>query len=328
MNLKNVFLIFVVLMSIILASTSFIIESQGVELKSIVYTITYNPLENQGILVVEVNLYSSDLSTIEIPVRIFGGLETLEIVDYNYTGSIEYISIHYDDITGILQLDVKGEGSVEIVFNAVELLDDVLGAYALTIDTTELKGVINNPKIVFKIPGEVDVIYNSTEKGFRKYESGGYTVFEFSGVDAWTIIFQLELQETTTPNPTSTKTPAPDYALPIIIVVIIAIVAAIFIVLKWREKTLIVEKIDYTTDEASKQILKALKDSENKGLTQSDISRITGLPKSVVSRRVRRLEEEGLLEVKRIGNRNYVYLTSKGLELAKKILEKSRGERK
>jgi len=74
--------------------------------------------------------------------------------------------------------------------------------------------------------------------------------------------------------------------------------------------------------------LKALKDSENKGLTQSDISRITGLPKSVVSRRVRRLEEEGLLEVKRIGNRNYVYLTSKGLELAKKILEKSRGERK
>jgi uncharacterized membrane protein len=47
---------------------------------------------------------------------------------------------------------------------------------------------------------------------------------------------------------------------------------------------------------------------------------VTGLPKSSVSRRIRRLEEEGFVEVKRVGKYNYVFLTNKGLELAKKIL--------
>jgi uncharacterized membrane protein len=85
---------------------------------------------------------------------------------------------------------------------------------------------------------------------------------------------------------------------------------------------LVVERIDYTRDDATRLIIRALKDAGEKGLLQSEIARITGLPKSSISRRVRRLEEEGFVEVKRVGKYSYVYLTSKGLDLAKKILGK------
>jgi uncharacterized membrane protein len=108
----------------------------------------------------------------------------------------------------------------------------------------------------------------------------------------------------------------------VIIVVLGVFIAGgvVFYFLRRRRFVFTVEKVDYLSDSNYRAIIKVLGDSGNRGLLQADIVAKTGLPKSTVSRRVRRLEEEGLVIIKRSGKYNYVYLTDRGLEVYKKIV--------
>jgi len=68
-------------------------------------------------------------------------------------------------------------------------------------------------------------------------------------------------------------------------------------------------------DETSKIIIRLLGEAGEKGVKQSDLVRLTGRPKSSISRRVKRLAEEGYVEIIRAGKHNIVKLSDKGVQV-------------
>lgn len=64
---------------------------------------------------------------------------------------------------------------------------------------------------------------------------------------------------------------------------------------------------EYSLDETDEEILRALEEAGGE-VAQSDLQRATGLPKTTLWRRLRRLEEAGFVEVKREGKVNRVRL--------------------
>lgn len=112
---------------------------------------------------------------------------------------------------------------------------------------------------------------------------------------------------TAPPTKPAKKAPKISTTLIVTIILIVAIVGLIIAVyrLKGRPKPVYygyggLDTLDIT-------ILDTLR-SYGGIMAQSDISRILSIPKATLSRRIRKLEKLGLIEVRRVGNRNFIYL--------------------
>ena len=105
----------------------------------------------------------------------------------------------------------------------------------------------------------------------------------------------------------------------LIIGIIIGAIVAVVLYYSFRRKTIIIESVDHLRDKTSLLIIEALGKAGKNGLVQTDISKSTNLPKSSVSRRIKRLEKEGYIAVRKSGKYNYITLTDKGWELYEKI---------
>lgn len=77
-------------------------------------------------------------------------------------------------------------------------------------------------------------------------------------------------------------------------------------------------------DDTSKKIIEIIGDSGERGVKQSDLVSLTNRPKSSISRRVKRLSEEGYIEIVRKGKYNLLKLTNKGSEAYRSIRKKER----
>jgi DNA-binding transcriptional ArsR family regulator len=305
---------------VMLSST---LVSSGV-INSLIFHLAVDPLENKGILYINVSLNYPEMAMVEIPIRVFGEGAVFEYLDYDATGNLRVFGCNYISDESTIECLVQGSGELSIRFMASNVLDEALGAFVAYIDTLEYKNLTDVVKVVLTLVGNVSVVYLEPKTETRHYvDNRGNTVLEFSGFRSWIVVFQLELGEIATPTPTTQPTP-PRGAQTWTIIAIGGSIAAIavlayFIIKRRRRPGVVVEISDYIRDDAARKIIKALKAAEGKGLTQTEIARLTGLPKSSVSRRIRRLEQDGYITVKRVGKHNYIYLTSKGEELARKI---------
>jgi DNA-binding MarR family transcriptional regulator len=297
----------------------------GSLINSLIFHLAIDPLENKGILYINVSLNYPEMAMIEIPIRVFGDDSVFEYLDYDTTDSLRVFGCNYISNESTIECLVQGSGELSIRFMASNVLDEALGAFIAYIDTSEYKNLTGVVKVVLTLIGNVSVVYLEPKTEIRQYvDNRGNTVLEFSGFRSWIAIFQLEIGEIATSTPPIQPTPLGGAQTWTIIIAIggpIAAIAALtyFIVKRKRGPGVVVETIDYIRDDATRKIIKALKATGGKGLIQTEIARLTGLPKSSVSRRIRRLEQDGYITVKRVGKHNYVYLTSKGEELAKKI---------
>lgn len=68
-------------------------------------------------------------------------------------------------------------------------------------------------------------------------------------------------------------------------------------------------------DDTTRQIIIITGDAGDKGVKQSELVKLTKRPKSSISRRIKRLVEEGYVMVIRSGKHNIIKLTSKGLDV-------------
>jgi DNA-binding transcriptional ArsR family regulator len=293
--------------------------SSGV-INSLIFHLAVDPLENKGILYINVSLNYPEMAMVEIPIRVFGEDAVFEYLDYDATDNLRVFGCNYISNESMIECLVQGSGELSIRFMASNVLDEALGAFIAYIDTLEYKNLTDVVKVVLTLVGNVSVVYLEPKTETRHYvDNRGNTVLEFSGFRSWIVVFQLELGEITTPTPTP-----PRGAQAWIITAIGGSIAAIavlayFTIKRRRGPGVVVEISDYIRDDAARKIIKALKAAEGRGLTQTEIARLTGLPKSSVSRRIKRLEQDGYITVKRVGKHNYIYLTSKGEELARKI---------
>ncbi len=115
------------------------------------------------------------------------------------------------------------------------------------------------------------------------------------------------------------------WIIPVIAILAVAIVAIAYMYYRRRtmEPAIItVPPGKLLEDETVKAIILATGDAGPEGIKQSQLVRITGRPKSTISRRLRRLAEEGYLQVIRSGKYNIVKLTPKGYETYKELKKK------
>lgn len=304
-----------------------VVNAQSQSYVDIDYIIHYDPLVNEGVLEVSISL--TPPSGLEppyeatIPIHIFG--EDAELFFLSYTViNLQTALAEYNETTGNFVIVFDRPGIVKIYFTIKDMLFSVDSiAHSLYLDTAVLEGIARNLKVELIMPGEYKIV-NTTLRGETtvslKIEDNTTHVL-ISGFGEITVDFYAEITELTeTQRPSALGVHS--IILIIVLVVIAITVSLIFIYYKRRKAGLEIETVDYTRDEVTKAILKLLKESGNKGLTQAELTKHTGLPKSSISRRIRRLEGEGFVEVKRVGKYNYLYLTNKGLELAKMILGK------
>ncbi len=76
---------------------------------------------------------------------------------------------------------------------------------------------------------------------------------------------------------------------------------------------------DILSDDTVKHIILLVGDAGEKGIKQSRLVTLTGRPKSTISRRVKRLMEEGIVEIIRAGKYNIIKLTDKGREIYEQL---------
>ncbi|MEM4718077.1 MAG: winged helix-turn-helix transcriptional regulator [Desulfurococcaceae archaeon] len=318
-------------MLIIFLISTPIISSQLQSSISVHYIIYYDPLSNEGILEAIASLSPppglEPPYEVSIPIHIFD--EDAELFFLNYTVvNLQNVITEYNETIGNFVVIFDKPGTIKVYFTIKDIFYSVDSiVHSFYVNTAVLEGVATTVKVELLMPGEFRIT-NTTLRGETaislKIEDNTTRVV-ITGFGEVIVDLYSEITELT-------ETPAFSvlgfYPIIAIIALMIIIIAVLLIFMYQRRKTgLELETVDYTRDDVTKALLKLLKESGNRGLSQAEITKHTGLPKSSISRRIRRLEEEGLIEVKRVGKYNYLYLTNKGLEFAKRILGKKEDER-
>lgn len=324
-----------VLMLLLLTSESPCVQSSASgTLHSLTYTLYYELPGNAGLMSVKLNINTgSEVLVLNIPIAIFEN-GVLECLNYTVTPGLLVLGFDFNRELSLLQLLVSGEGVIEVLFNVQGIFSELVSEYSVVIDTTELKGLAQSATIEMYITGIYEVYITKFHgvASTRWYTDGNLTKLEITGFTWLEITLCPELTITTPPETTETEDRSSEFSYnPILllmlgtIALILATLATLYLYryLKRRGPDLTIEYIDYFKDSSAKQILLTLGESGEQGLTQSEISRKTGLPKSTISRKLRRLLEDGIVEVKPSGKYNYVVLTPKGYSIYRRLKEEA-----
>lgn len=293
------------------------VSAAQVVTNAVSYYVVYDPIEGSGIIEVNASIALERPDWVVIPVAIFGDQAKINLLNYSWKGLLVG-GVNFDKESGNVYAYIVGDGLLTMYFSADDLFDEAgLGAYVALIDTTDLAGLARSVNVEILLPGEFNIESVLTKKNatFSVSKENNCTIINISGFTQLFIIASIKMVEapSTTPQPLQTS-------LIVLIVVLVggAISLVVLYYIKKRSRVLI-ERVDYLYDDISRAILKVLGEAGGLGLTQAEIVKATGLPKSSISRRVKRLEEDGIVVIKRVGKYNYISLTSRGLDLYKKI---------
>ena len=309
-------------------STIFISIVNAESVKNIEYRIVADPLENKGIMEVNIFIDVDSLEYVTIPLLIFNEETFMEFLDYTYTDSLLITGLTYNEETRELSFYVLGSGVVKAYFSISNLYEEIgLGVYLLIVDTDLLRGVVNNCNVTIIMPGNYSIEYFPIGNPIIWLQGeDDFTKIHVQGFGGIVVIMGMAIQVNTTiptiPQATPIK-PSEEARLintvALIIGIIIGAIVAVVLYYSFRRKTIIIESVDHLRDKTSLLIIEALGKAGKNGLVQTDISKSTNLPKSSVSRRIKRLEKEGYIAVRKSGKYNYITLTDKGWELYEKI---------
>ncbi len=243
----------------------------------------------------------------------------------------------------ILKIYVNESLSSVIVHAAISGISEEvgIGAYVLYIDYSNYTGIpVFHSKII--VVGSYNVV-SGTGAPITVRKTSNTTIVELNQPDIYTLIYTEEITGPTPPTTTTggggtTTSPplggvvpgGPSDMLPYIVIGIIAIVAVVagYIIYRRRRyepSVITLEPGDILSDETIKQIILIVGDAGVKGIKQSQLVRQTHRPKSTISRRLKRLADEGYVEIIRVGKHNVVRLTTKGLEAYRRFKEELSG---
>ncbi len=198
------------------------------------------------------------------------------------------------------------------------------------LNEVQVNTVINplGPAEVILPPNSALLYFNGSPKINTITDSSGkqfYIVLSYGEGGTYEISFLLlPLMETTTTTPGPQTSPQPSEGAVTSTILILALAAAaatallVFITMKRRfEKAPEIEPLlEYGFDERDKAILKTLGTGE---ATLSDLSKTTGLNKSVVWRRLERLRELGYVEKIYSRGKSIYRLTERGYKTLKEL---------
>lgn len=292
---------------------------QGIE--SVEYVVFYNPIEGTGVLSVSItmSLAPGEIGDVDLPIKIFSDA-SLYFFNYTMNPPTGSLVVNYNDDTGVASLLVSNASTVTLYFTVSNLTEEAsIGSYTATLDLLDYASGAVNVSVEIYLTGIYDVIIDSYPRvsGYSIQTLTNATVIRAYDPAIYFIVLKIPVN---TASPSSTQFNLLNLLFPLLL---ITVVAAVIIVLRWRRTSIgRIEKVNVLNDPVSRSIIRALGEAGDAGLTQAEITNRTGIPKSSVSRRIRRLEEEGFITVARTGKYNYLRLTDKGKEAYRRIVEK------
>ncbi len=211
---------------------------------------------------------------------------------------------------------------VKISYMIYNYFDEVSpGMYVAMFDLLDYEKV-NYLQLSLILPSDYKVVDVEPSDGTSISTVGGTTRIVFSRPQIYFIVVSLVSIETpTTTTPTTTTSGEGETTtflgyIPFIILGVLVLGGFLLYIHFRRKYSIEIEALPSSIleDDTSKKIIEILGKAGDKGVKQSELVRLTGRPKSSISRRVRRLAEEGYVEIIRAGKHNIIKLTSKGLE--------------
>lgn len=114
-----------------------------------------------------------------------------------------------------------------------------------------------------------------------------------------------------------------EYIILAAVILTILFLAYIMMFRRSRLEIITIPSRDLLSDNVMREIIMVIGGSGDEGIKQSSLASILGKPKSTISRKVRRLHEEGYVEIIRKGKANILKLTEKGWEAYNRLRESS-----
>lgn len=336
-------ILLLVLLSVF-SAPAYSIQQPLVQGRSIDVTIYYDLNSDFGAMNIVYSLGEAVNSTIvELPLPLLrqGSYTWFSVEDPDGSPLLyDYLEDKY-----LLKIYVNESLSSIIVHAALNGISEEIGigAYVLYIDYSNYTGIpVFHSQII--VVGAYNVsVFSGTGASATVRKTSNTTIVELNQPDTYTLIYMEEITgpitPTTTPGGGGTTTglppegvvpSGPSDMLPYIVIGIIAVIAGVAAYIVYRRRRYepsltTLEPGDILSDETTKQIILIVGDAGVEGIKQSQLVRQTNRPKSTISRRLKRLADEGYVEIIHIGKHNIVRLTAKGLEAYKRFKEELSG---
>lgn len=286
------------------------------------------PFSNTTYIEMDLQLSSPVTGVIEVPLILDNDVAILNVTGIDINGNshelIENTSIDYTLETVIITV-------YRIVFVSIKLFS--YGAFNIEgIDTYSIEISLSRISEETSISCNFMVVGNYTPV---VVSLGSYSIIRKPGVvaiklnDREDYLIILYSEEEPLPFPqeelvqNSDQPITPKQLLPLLFVLAVILGLSLYYL---RRKTIVVEEVsskDILMDDVAKKIVEAVGDAGEEGLVQARLPIIIGKPKSTISRKVKKLSREGYITVSRRGKTNILKLTSKGLEVYRKIKGRS-----
>ncbi len=323
--LKQLTLTILIISMVSLISTP---TSYGDSIYSINIELFYDVLSNTGLMEIRVDIYDSfNITMLEIPLTFLGeeaGLFLTNVSAFPETGSLIY---EYDEYNRVLKVITSNVSRVSAWFTVENIAENYApGVYGFLLSLEEFAGT-GSLRFSMNVYGSCDItVENLLDKAYNGtvYFSEPFTLLILERPGLYFILITMRIEEQTMNQPSSVLN---NYIL--LIGTIIGVGAAGSLLFLWRRRRASIEleavaTRDLLSDEVVRDILLVLGRAGDKGLQQSELVNLTGRPKSSVSRRIKKLEDEGYVNVVRAGKYNYLRLTDKGYEAFRKIASKEK----
>ncbi|MET1160857.1 MAG: MarR family transcriptional regulator [Thermoprotei archaeon] len=319
--------ILLVIVENVLVSSSFY---YSVSINSVIINIYYDVDANLGYVnqTVELSIIPSEIELVLIPLvkpPEDGKYEILSVKSDN--GESLLFRENANNTLSVLVNNTKVVYVNYVIYNYAEELSP--GLYIFYLDLMSYEGY-GDFEVKLQVSRAYKVLELEPREGAMYTYSGDNLVITF--VKPLIYIIALSLMEIEASPSTVPETPTQipnniatyNFILPLSIIAVSAIALTLYYLL--RRRRIEIEEIppSIIEDDTSKKIIEVIGDAGPSGIKQSELVSLTGRPKSSISRRVKKLAEEGYIEIIRRGKFNVLKLTTKGLEVYKNI--KSRRE--
>ncbi len=315
--------------------------AQNIYVEGVSINVFYDLNDNMGFVEENItfNTASPSLTDVKIPlIPPPSSNSYYELINISYSGRNVYLTYSVDKKNNLLNILFNATKHIVIRYAIYNYIDEIgVGVYSMLLDFTSFSNMGSFNAKIRIIGGYNAQVY--PPYGYSVKSSDEYVVVNIDQAEPYTIIITSEEFPSPTPITTTsggavvTTTPTTTYSKGIISVtgnlylwigIGVGAVVSVLAYLLYRRRSLGVEVEtiaagDLLSDETVREIIKAVGDAGVEGIKQSELVRITGRPKSTISRRVKRLADEGFVEIIRRGKYNIIRLTEKGLSIYKEL---------
>uniref|UniRef100_A0A7C4D797 Winged helix-turn-helix transcriptional regulator n=1 Tax=Staphylothermus marinus TaxID=2280 RepID=A0A7C4D797_STAMA len=287
------------------------IVSSSYTINLINISINVLSIEEENILVTQTVLLSNSGSKeIHIPL-----ISSTYELNYSIISIIDDQNRRYEGsvVNGNLVLNIIDSQQLVLTirYSVSGLIEEITPfIYTLILDTTGFENITYNLSINIPRHYNVTPLYPSNLKIMI---SGNWYVIDIDVPHIYVILIEIPSEYSSKPTGYVVSKPLGLMNLLVLITAVLAVVLVSLYFLKFRSKGIEVETIpsNIMSDDTSRAIITYIGDKGGE-IKQSELALVINRPKSIISRRIKRLAEEGYLVVMPRGKYNIVKLTDRG----------------